>query len=61
LLVYKTEGKPWDWIFKKFPGRTPAAVRTRWTMVQRKVKMSSLLHVDKQQLKLCVATTKVGL
>jgi hypothetical protein len=37
LLVYK-EGKSWDWIFGKFPGRTPAAVRTRWTMVQRKVK-----------------------
>jgi len=29
LRAYKKEGKPWDWIFKKFPGRTPAAVRTR--------------------------------
>jgi hypothetical protein len=28
LLAWK-EGKPWKWIFKKFPGRTPAAVRTR--------------------------------
>jgi hypothetical protein len=38
LLAYKKEDKSWDWIFKKFPGRTPAAVRTRWTKVQRKVK-----------------------
>ena len=37
LLAWK-EGKPWKWIFKKFPGRTPAAVRTRWTMVQHRVK-----------------------
>jgi hypothetical protein len=27
------EGKSWDWIFGKFPSRTPAAVRMRWTMV----------------------------
>lgn len=33
LLAYKKEDKSWDWIFKKFPGRTPATVRTRWTMV----------------------------
>ncbi|KAH0535945.1 hypothetical protein FGG08_007156 [Glutinoglossum americanum] len=38
LLAYKKEDKSWDWIFKKFPGRTPAAVRTRWTMVQHRVK-----------------------
>jgi hypothetical protein len=38
LLAYKKEDKPWDWIFDKFPGRTPAAIRTRWTMVQRRVK-----------------------
>jgi hypothetical protein len=38
LLAYKKEDKSWDWIFKKFSGRTPAAVRTRWTMVQRRVK-----------------------
>jgi hypothetical protein len=38
LLAYKKEDKSWDWTFKKFPGRTPAAVRTRWTIVQRKVK-----------------------
>ena len=38
LLVYKKEDKSWEWIFKKFPGRTQAAVRTRWTMVQQRVK-----------------------
>ena len=38
LLAYKKEGKPWEWIFKKFPGRTRPAVRTHWTIVQRKVK-----------------------
>jgi hypothetical protein len=38
LLAYKKEEKSWDWIFGKFKGRTPAAVRTRWTMVQHKVK-----------------------
>jgi hypothetical protein len=32
------EGKPWKWIFKKFLGRTPAAVCTRWTIVQHRVK-----------------------
>jgi hypothetical protein len=36
FLAYK-EGKPWDWIFGKFEGRTEAAIRTRWTMVQRRV------------------------
>ncbi|KAH7317308.1 hypothetical protein BKA65DRAFT_557512 [Rhexocercosporidium sp. MPI-PUGE-AT-0058] len=36
LLAYKQEDKSWEWIFKKFPGRTPAAVRTRWTMVRRR-------------------------
>ncbi|TVY45315.1 hypothetical protein LSUB1_G000956 [Lachnellula subtilissima] len=34
LLVYKKEGKPWGWIFKKLSGRTPAAVRTRWSMIR---------------------------
>jgi hypothetical protein len=29
LLAYKKEGKPWDWIFGKFPGRTRPAIRTR--------------------------------
>jgi hypothetical protein len=38
LLAYKKEDKSWDRIFKKFPGRTPAAVRTRWTMVQYNAK-----------------------
>jgi hypothetical protein len=28
LLVYKKEGKSWDWIFGKFEGRTKAAIRT---------------------------------
>jgi hypothetical protein len=34
LLAYKKEDKPWDWIFGKFPGRTPPAVRTRWSMIR---------------------------
>jgi len=34
LLAYKKEGKSWDWIFRKFPGRTKPAVRTRWNMVR---------------------------
>lgn len=38
LLAYKKEGKPWSWIFRKFPGRTPGAVRTRLNMVQGRVK-----------------------
>jgi len=38
LQAYKKEGKSWDWIFKKFSGRTSAAVRTRWTMVQHRIK-----------------------
>ena len=29
LLAYEKENKCWDWNFGKFPGRTPAAVRTR--------------------------------
>ena len=37
LLAYKKEGKSWRWIFGKFPTRTPAAVRTRWTMVRARV------------------------
>lgn len=36
LRAYKKEKKSWRWIFDKFPDRTPAAVRTRWTIVQRK-------------------------
>jgi hypothetical protein len=42
LLAWKKEGKPWKWIFKKFLGRTPAAVRTRWTMVQYSTESSKL-------------------
>jgi hypothetical protein len=38
LRAYKIEDKSWDWIFGKFPGRTHAAIRTRWTMVQRRAK-----------------------
>ncbi len=38
LLAYKKEVKSWDWIFKKFSGRTPPAVRTRWTIAQRRVR-----------------------
>jgi hypothetical protein len=34
LVAWKKEGKPWDWIFKKFPGRTYPAIRTRWSMVR---------------------------
>ncbi|KAI9770343.1 MAG: hypothetical protein M1839_003220 [Geoglossum umbratile] len=34
LLAYKKEGKSWDWIFSKFPGRTRPAIRTRWNMVR---------------------------
>jgi hypothetical protein len=37
LLAYKKEGESWRWIFRKFPTRTPAAVRTRWTMVRARV------------------------
>jgi hypothetical protein len=34
LLAYKKEGKTWKWIFRQFPGRTQAAVRTRLNIVQ---------------------------
>jgi hypothetical protein len=37
LLAYKKEGKSWSWIFRKFPGRTPGAVRTRCHMVQARI------------------------
>lgn len=36
LRVYKEEGKPWKWIFKKFPGRTEPAIRTRWTIIHQR-------------------------
>ena len=36
LRVYKEEGKPWKWIFKKFPNRTKPAIRTRWTIIQNR-------------------------
>jgi hypothetical protein len=36
LRVHKEEGKPWKWIFKKFPGRTEPAIRTRWTIIQQR-------------------------
>jgi hypothetical protein len=38
LLAWKKEGKSWDWIFGKFPGRTENAVRTRLSMVKHRVK-----------------------
>ncbi|OBT60059.1 hypothetical protein VE03_10422 [Pseudogymnoascus sp. 23342-1-I1] len=38
LLAYKKEGKSWKWIFSKFPGRTEAAVRTRWSKVRPRPK-----------------------
>lgn len=38
LSAYKKEGKSWEWIFSKFPGRTKGAVRTRWSTMQPKVK-----------------------
>ena len=34
LLAYKKEGKSWMWIFRKFPCRSQAAIRTRWSMVR---------------------------
>lgn len=34
LVAYKKEDMSWNWIFQKFPTRTPAAVRTRWNMVR---------------------------
>ncbi|KFY78272.1 hypothetical protein V499_02527 [Pseudogymnoascus sp. VKM F-103] len=37
LSAYKKEGKTWEWIFSKFPGRTKGAVRTRWSTMQPKV------------------------
>jgi len=33
LLVYKKEDKLCVWIFKAFPSRTAAVVRTRWIIV----------------------------
>jgi hypothetical protein len=27
LVAWKKEGKPWDWVFKKFPGRTHPAIQ----------------------------------
>jgi hypothetical protein len=34
LLAYKKEDKSWEWIFRKFPGRTRPAIRTRWNMIR---------------------------
>ena len=36
LRVYKEEGKPWKRIFTKFPTRNEPAIRTRWTVIQRR-------------------------
>ncbi len=38
LRVYKEKGKAWKWIFKKSPTRTEPAIRTRWTILQHRVK-----------------------
>jgi len=35
LQAWRTENKPWEWIFDQFPDRTEAAVRVRWYMLQR--------------------------
>jgi hypothetical protein len=37
LLAYKKEGKPWEWIFRKFCGRTRPVVRARWNMIRPRV------------------------
>jgi hypothetical protein len=34
LVAYRKEGKSWEWIFRKLPGRTRPAIRTRWNMVR---------------------------
>jgi hypothetical protein len=34
LPAYKKEGKSWEWIFDKFPGRSRPVIRTRWNMIQ---------------------------
>ncbi|KAH8731703.1 hypothetical protein GQ44DRAFT_721883 [Phaeosphaeriaceae sp. PMI808] len=37
LLSYKERmDMEWEDIFKRFPGRTPGAIRTRWHMLHRK-------------------------
>jgi hypothetical protein len=36
LLAYIKEEKPWKWIFPKFPGKTPAAIRTRWNAIRHR-------------------------
>lgn len=47
LLAYKKEGKDWEWIFGKFPGRTRPAIRTRWNMVRPR---ASPPQMDSKQL-----------
>jgi len=34
LQGHKIENRSWDWIFLQFPGRTLAAIRTLWNIVQ---------------------------
>jgi hypothetical protein len=36
LLGYKNENKPWSWIFRKFPNRTPPAVHARWNVIRER-------------------------
>ncbi|KAL5316367.1 hypothetical protein ACEPPN_015412 [Leptodophora sp. 'Broadleaf-Isolate-01'] len=38
LVAWKKEGKPWNWILKKLPGRTESAVRQRVSIVKNRGK-----------------------
>jgi len=38
LVAWKKEGKPWNWILKKLPGRTESAVRQRVSIIKNKGK-----------------------
>ena len=48
LSAYKKEGKSWEWIFSKFPGRTQGAVRTRWSTMQPNAKYLTFRRVARQ-------------
>ncbi|EON63737.1 hypothetical protein W97_02965 [Coniosporium apollinis CBS 100218] len=41
LIRWKKEEKEWRWIFKQFPGRTQASVRSRWYITLRSKAESS--------------------
>lgn len=36
LRNLKEDGRPWEWIYKQFPGRSPGAVQVRWHTRLRK-------------------------